>query len=511
MTHCDKEWVKNTVNNSVWLNRFAFFVLFSGVVILIFALALQPKISDDWYLIWSFQESTDVFNFIFFQYTNWMGRLWGILLATIILPNPVIEIAYRAFIVLEIFLLIVLAWYCALGPGAWAQTRKNYQTFAIFGSLLWLALPSRDETVVWLAGNFFYLVSAIFALGFIGFIEHTVAFKEASESHVLLRTKAMISLSFFIGFSAGVSHEQVVVACSAYLALIFLRLKSVGYPRNKKVPLTIWFAFIGFVIGATVLVCAPGNYARMNKITSPSLFEAIERMVLFVPGAFFEIGSGSTGKNIWLAGLVFMLLHFGGSGAPGQMLLRLKYGTAWWIISFFSLLAMSPLTNFISPRTTFFAVIFLFIGFAAVACRTPLIQVAQHAENNDTKDLTQNESDWHFTLRAFVLLILSCLVFVEALAGLISNLAVNSEFARRIEIVEHANFSTSNENFSPIPVPYIATQQSSLTYIQSPEHDSEFLAKWGTRIGRPIVHDVSVGAPLPNSFKPLRAIKYRNR
>jgi len=49
------------------------------------------------------------------------------------------------------------------------------------------------------------------------------------------------------------------------------------------------------------------------------------------------------------------------------------------------------------------------------------------------------------------------------------------------------------------------------TYIQSPEHDREFLANWGRRIGRPIVHDVTEGAPLPNSFKPIKAIKYRHR
>ena len=102
-------------------------------------------------------------------------------------------------------------------------------------------------------------------------------------------------------------------------------------------------------------------------------------------------------------------------------------------------------------------------------------------------------------------------MLVEAVAGLISNVAVANELDRRIEIVELARRSTVNADMLPIKVPFITTQQATLTYIQSPEHDREFLTNWGRRIGRPIHHDVSEDAPLPNSFKPLKAIKYRHR
>ena len=260
-----------------------------------------------------------------------------------------------------------------------------------------------------------------------------------------------------------------------------------------------------------VLVCAPGNYARMAKIASPSVFEVIERMVLYVPGAFFELGTGTTGKNIWLVGLVFILLHLGVRGVPDEMPERLKRGGFWWIISLCSLLVMAPATNFISPRTSFFAIIFLFIGFAAMTRRAPSMAADPRGAPNGATDLTQMEREWHFALSTAVLLILACLVLVEAVAGLISNAAVASEFERRIEIVERAKRSTANADSSPIRVPFIATQPAALTYIQSPGHDREFLANWGRRIGRPIVHDVSEGAPLPNSFKPLKAIKYRHR
>ena len=52
------------MNNSTWWNRIALLVQFLGVVILGFTLALQPKISDDWYLIWNYQESLGPCNFM---------------------------------------------------------------------------------------------------------------------------------------------------------------------------------------------------------------------------------------------------------------------------------------------------------------------------------------------------------------------------------------------------------------------------------------------------------------
>ncbi len=499
------------LNNPVWWNRIALFVLFTGLVILGIALTLQPKISDEWYLIWNYQDGAGSSNFMLLQYTQWTGRFWGILLATFVLPNPTLEIAYRAFIVVEILLLVALAWYCAIGHGAWRKSRENYQAMAIFGSLLWLALPVRDETVAWLAGNFVYLVSALFGLAFMAWIERNFTVSPVDHRLVRWRSTALGTLSFLVGFAAGVSHEQVVAACAVYLLLVARRLKCERNLQGRKFGSSVWITTLGFVVGAAVLVFAPGNQARMTKIASPSVFEIIERMVLYVPGAFFEIGTGNSGKNIWLAGLVFILLHLGVRGVSGEMSERLKRGIYWWIISLCSLLVMAPATNFISPRTSFFAVIFLFIGFAAMASHSPIGVVDPRGEPKRATYSLQMERLRQFSISTVVLIVLACLVLVEAVAGLISNVAVAKELDRRIEIVELARRSAVNADLLPIRVPFIATQPATLTYIQSPEHDREFLTNWSRRIGRPIQHDVSEDAPLPNSFKPLKAIKYRHR
>jgi len=171
---------------------------------------------------------------------------------------------------------------------------------------------------------------------------------------------------------------------------------------------------------------------------------------------------------------------------------------------------MAPVINFISPRTTFFAVIFLFIGFAAMTYPSPMMDVNQFGEPNTVTDQGQIERR-NFALRTLVLMILPCLVLVKSVAGLISNSAIVAEFAGRIKIVEEEKLASENIDSTPIRVPFIATQPVALSYIQSPEYDREFLANWGRLIGRPIVHVVSESAPLPKSFTPLKAIKYRHR
>lgn len=496
--------------NSVWWSRIAFSMLIFGLVILSFAFALQPKISDEWYLIWNYQDSAGPFNFIVFEYTKWMGRAWGILLATVVLPNPMVEIVYRNLIVLEIVLLVFLAWYCALGPGAWSWTRVNIQTLAIFGTLLWLALPVRDETVVWLGGNFVYLVSGLCALAYMAWIRRLLAVSQREDSQTRWGGVVLGIFSFFVGFAAGVSHEQVVAACAAYFVLAILGAKYIHPFDVIKIGSGVVITGLGLVVGAAVLVCAPGNYIRMDKIASPSWFEVIERMALYVPGAFFELGTGATGKNTWLAAIVFVLLQLSAGGVSIEMQARLRRGGFWWLISLCSLLAMAPATNFISPRTSFFSVIFLFIGLAAMTCRAHSMTFDKLGSPNVIASLTHIENERRFAMGTVVLLILACLVVAEAVAGLIANVAVAAEFSRRMAIVEHAERLTENADDSPIRVPFIATQPSTLTYIQSPAEDREFLANWGRRIGRPIEHDVGGNAPLPNSFKPLKAIKNRH-
>jgi Family of unknown function (DUF6056) len=376
----------------------------------------------------------------------------------------------------------------------------------IFATLLWFALPARNETVAWLVGNFAYFVPALFALAFIAWLEHSMV-TPGGESNVS-RHLAFDILSFLLGICAGVSHEQVVAACVTYLALVIFPVSRRLLLERPEVGRRVWIGAVGLMIGAAVLVSAPGNYARMTYFVAPSLEEVIERMMLYLSGAYFDMGTEATGKSIWLGALVFVLLFFNCKAGKREIAEGLKRGVFWWLISVVTLLAMAPATNFISTRTTFFAVIFLYVGVAAATCRAQSFSSRGDAPQGQTK---MERTEPRLIQSTAVLMILGCLLVVESVATLISNVSVAAEVAKREEIVKKATLLNTPGDKSSIRVPFIATQAAALTYIQNPQHDTEFLFNWGKAVGRTIEHDVSNAAPLPNSLSPLKAIKFRHK
>ena len=488
----------------VWWNRLAFFLLCLGAIILAFTLTLQPKVSDDLYLLWGFQKSAGALDWIRTEYNGMTGRVWIILLTTFVSPHPLLEAVYRSLIVVEIAFLGALAWYCALGHGAWNRSRENLQAIAIFSTLLWFALPDRAETVAWLVGNYAYLVPALFGLAFIAWFER--ASVDSSGDSNAPHPLAFNIVSFLLGFCAGISHEQIVATCVTYCALVMLPMSRRYLLERETTAPRIWIGAAGLIFGAAVLVSAPSNFSRMAIYAAPSLSQIFERMALFLSGAYFDMGTETVGKYIWLGALVLTLLFFNRNADKREIAAGLKRGVFWLMISIVSLLAMTPATNFISTRTAFFAIIFLYVAVAAMSCRPQ--SIAGRGDRFDGQATTE-QMESRFFLSTAVLAVLGCLVIVESVATLISNVSVAAEVARRDDIVKKAILSSAAGDKSPIRVPFIATQTAPLSYIQNPQHDREFLFNWGKAIGRTIEHDVSAGAPLPNSLNPLKAIKFR--
>jgi len=467
------------IRNLFLTDYFSYILLVISCFVLAALFYFQPKISDDWYALWKYQNSTGIIDYWSGQYKGWTGRLPYILLSSVIFPHPAIEAFYRFFIMVEVVVLIGLAWYCALGRKGFCFNSGALQAFLVFGMLFWLSLPVRDETISWLSGNFCYLVPGILGLIFIAWSKYCLSDGRIQPALNWAATILKSPIWFLIGFLAGASQEQVVSACAVFTAVCVYR--EIVAKNLKNIPIGYWISVAGFFMGVLFLVAAPGNYVRLEKIEAASFLEVIERILLFVPSAFFEIGTGNTGKSIWFGIILLIALFYKEKLIASE---SIKSAGTWVLVSLATLFALLPATNQISPRTTFFAIIFLYIAIASL-----LFQSANFAKR---------------PVVSVALIIISFLVLVEATVGMISNISVAAEFNRRWAII-NANYSDQ------VAVPFIATHPASLTYIQTPEHDRMFLGALSKRVGFKVIHDVGEKAPLPVSFKPLKAIKYHQR
>ena len=455
---------------------FSYALIVSSCILLATLFYFQPKISDDWYALWNYQNSNGIVNYWVDFYCGWTGRIPLILLTSLVIPHPVFESIYRIFIVVEVLMLIGLAWYCALGRKGFNFTGGVLQAFILFGMLLWLSLPARAETISWFGDNFVFLVPGILGLIFMAWSKYFLTDGRTQSDASLTAAILKSSFYFLIGFLAGSSQEQIISACVVFTVANIYR--EFGSKSLNSIPIKYWILLMGFFFGALVLVAAPGNYVRMQVIEAPGFLEDVKRMFLYVPSAFFEIGTGDMGKSTWFGIIILIALFYDKKSLTSDNMHAVR---TWIYVCLATLLTLIPATNQISPRTTFFAIIFLYIAVASFLfqsnplSRRPLVSV--------------------------ILLIISFLVLVEAAVGLISNISVASEFNKRWALV---NANHSDE----LKVPFIATVPANLTYIQTPEHDREFLRALSAHVGFRVRHDVSEEAPLPVSIKPLKTIKF---
>lgn len=125
---------------------------------------------------------------------------------------------------------------------------------AVTGLLTWLSLPHFGEVAVWKSGSTVYLWSAVPALIFL--LPYNLALKNPNLN---FNSPAYVPIMFLLGLMAGCSVENLGVTVTLLTAVISLYL----YKKNIS---TLW-AFagnLGSLIGATILIAAPGNYVRYD-------------------------------------------------------------------------------------------------------------------------------------------------------------------------------------------------------------------------------------------------------
>lgn len=458
-----------------WLLRA---LVLADVIFASLALWEQPRMGDDWNFAWILADTGSLWKFLVESYLDSSGRLLPYALVGLALSS---ETASRVFQLLAVpcFLVFaVCAHYLATGtiprPG-----RAEGSTWLLTAAVLWLGLPVVSDTIVQTTGATAYLWSPTAGLALL------CLFRNARDRVIAGQVDSggwAVRIGWFVaGLVVGMGHEQLFAGMVVVLAGWGWLLWRDG--QLRFVPVEAWCGIAGLILGTMILVAAPGNYARLEAPQNEGVGIAsmLLRYGMYLGGAYFGLGTGDTGRALWLGILVIAL-----SGVLTLNGDRGKEAGIWLAASLATLAPMLPLVTFASPRTTMLAATFLVIAVLTIFPRKP------------------GSGAPAGIMSSLVAFSLAMLVLIDGFVGWAANRSLAMEMTARVKIVQVAAAEGRKEVF----VPYLATVPSRLTYMLNPEHDAEFVRKLAGRHGLATGrHDDSPAAPRPQTLNSLKALK----
>lgn len=184
------------------------------------------------------------------RYTHWSGRLVADILATLVL-----RLGQHIADIINSLFLVALIWIIATLAAKLLDKKYNspdYKVILLVFFLYWICNPKLGHTTFWIVGAANYLWTNAFNFGFI------LAFLLALQSNQKISTAKIILISI-LGLLGGCSNENTALV--SLILCIYLLYTHKDKHLQGKLPI-IWL--IAFSIGTTILLLAPGNFARMH-------------------------------------------------------------------------------------------------------------------------------------------------------------------------------------------------------------------------------------------------------
>lgn len=259
---------------------FYFFVFF--IFLTVFVLNFStPLIGDDFVYSFVYQTNLKLASFddiIVSQqlhYNKWGGRTIVHLIDQLLLFN---YSPLRADILNSLaFTGLIITIYIHVT----AQRMLNPGLLIILFCLMWFAQPVFAETCLWLTGSCNYLWGTLLILLFL--LPYRLYNNQKKNS--LIHSLYIVSM-FISGIVAGWTNENTAAA------MIVMIISFLYYYKSKKwdIPLWAYAGLAGSIIGYTLMIIAPGNFARASEAPSISLFLIIYRLLTYTQRLVMYLG-----------------------------------------------------------------------------------------------------------------------------------------------------------------------------------------------------------------------------
>jgi hypothetical protein len=282
---------------------------------------LFPVFTDDWVYSFVFRSNPpqhitnakDLLDSQYIHYFTWGGRFVVHFIAqSLLMLKPWMQdlvnaMAFTAFI----YMVYKFSNY---------NRKVNPALFIIIYFFIWFFQPAFGATILWITGSANYLWGTLIILLFI--YPYYIFFRNPAYNP----RGSLMYISFFIGgILAGWTNENMSVA-----VVLMLLCMCVCYKKRGTLPKWSIIGCIGFCMGCTLLLAAPGNYVRIDNANSVSeltgTFETIlsrlytmfyhyvyyilPLLIIYITGFIIltkNMAKDENRKKIMLASLIFIV------------------------------------------------------------------------------------------------------------------------------------------------------------------------------------------------------------
>lgn len=269
--------IENKYFNNISIQKIAFILTIIFFTMLFYILnSMTPLLADDYgwgYIRGSdhqpIKNLKDILVSVYDYYFTWGGRIGGNLLSEIftLTGKPIFNI-FNTFIYILNTLLIY--YICN-------QSKKiKISLYIAIHLLIWFFTPDYGQVMFWLSGscNYLWLITPVLIM--------ILIFRKYSINQNIIKDNIInILVIFILGIFAGWSNEN---AGAGMLVVLTLYL-TYYYFNNIQMPKYILSGYIGSLIGYSLLIIAPGNFAR--EVAEQSIVHTSLIFRLFMITYFF--------------------------------------------------------------------------------------------------------------------------------------------------------------------------------------------------------------------------------
>ncbi|MBI6873602.1 DUF6056 family protein [Clostridium aciditolerans] len=417
-----------------YINLYIKFMMILIFILVCLCGVLQPIMADD-YVYYNDVHNLGLLKYMNKYYFNWSGRVFSTFTIGIIMKNDFINnfigILNGIVLILVIFLSLIIA--LKRKPKVFSEDRL---TFLLIFCTAWFGMPVLAECFYWKTGAAFYsypiCLALIFTLPYVFYIKNF--------NCKYSKYKALFSIvMFLLGIIVGFSHEQIFVAIF-FSSIVFYRhcFKKV---KHKEIPLYLILGTIGFIIGGMILICAPGNFARMKTAEASALYKVAALGGYFLIYYFIN---GAQKLWIWIVTILLVVYIIKIQSPKKHLFTRnIKWCLFWIVVAFCSIAPMFVLASSVTARTCSSFIIFLCIALAALL-------------NWDSDTLNKfNKSRLGIIVTVFLVNIL----FGDLLVGVANNYMLDNQLKKRDSyIVTQKSKGIKDIEVAPFDIyPHVAT------------------------------------------------------